>query len=510
MGHPGVGTGAASGGACNWPSAPAAAMNYIPYRGAAPAMIDLLAGQINLMVDQVQNSLVQVRAGSIKALAIASPNAQSRRCPRFRRSTRPARRGCICRCGTASGRRPARPRRSSPSCNAAVQRRAGRSGGARAADRTRHGNPAARAAEPGGAGRAAEGRHREMVADHQGGRHQESNREGGDEKSCSIAIALAALLGVAPASAQTYPSKPITMIVPFAAGGATDVLARFLGERMRAILGQTDHHRERHRRRRQHRGRPLGARAGRRLHDRDGHLDHQHAARRALSVAVRSHQRSGAGPADRQRAADDRRQEGPAGARTSRSWSPGSRPIPARPRSAFRRSAAPAISPGCRSSRRSAATAQFIPYRGNGPALAGPGGGPDRPADRAGVEFLCAGQGGRDQALRHHVERAAAWPRPTFRPPPRRACRDSRLRSGTGCGRRRTRRRTSSRKLNAAMLEALARSRRRASASPISASTRRRASSRRRRRCAHSRRRRRRSGGRSSRPPTSRQSGEGG
>ena len=53
-----------------------------------------------------------------------------------------------------------------------------------------------------------------------------------------IATALAALLGVAPASAQTYPSKPITMIVPFPAGGATDTLARFLGERMKTSLGQ--------------------------------------------------------------------------------------------------------------------------------------------------------------------------------------------------------------------------------------------------------------------------------
>ena len=52
-------------------------------------------------------------------------------------------------------------------------------------------------------------------------------------------LAIAFLIGGAPASAQTYPTKPITMIVPFAAGGATDVLARFLGERMRAILGQT-------------------------------------------------------------------------------------------------------------------------------------------------------------------------------------------------------------------------------------------------------------------------------
>jgi len=41
-----------------------------------------------------------------------------------------------------------------------------------------------------------------------------------------------------PAPAQDYPTRPITMIVPFPAGGATDTLARFLAERMRAILGQ--------------------------------------------------------------------------------------------------------------------------------------------------------------------------------------------------------------------------------------------------------------------------------
>ncbi len=52
------------------------------------------------------------------------------------------------------------------------------------------------------------------------------------------AIVIAAVFGAGNASAQTYPSKPITVIVPFAAGGATDVLARFLGERLRAILGQ--------------------------------------------------------------------------------------------------------------------------------------------------------------------------------------------------------------------------------------------------------------------------------
>jgi tripartite-type tricarboxylate transporter receptor subunit TctC len=41
------------------------------------------------------------------------------------------------------------------------------------------------------------------------------------------------------ARAQTFPTRPITLIVPFAAGGPTDVLARILAEHMRGTLGQT-------------------------------------------------------------------------------------------------------------------------------------------------------------------------------------------------------------------------------------------------------------------------------
>jgi tripartite-type tricarboxylate transporter receptor subunit TctC len=40
------------------------------------------------------------------------------------------------------------------------------------------------------------------------------------------------------ARAQAYPTRPITMVVPFAAGGPTDVIGRVLTERMRALLGQ--------------------------------------------------------------------------------------------------------------------------------------------------------------------------------------------------------------------------------------------------------------------------------
>src|SRR5262245_33005940 len=55
----------------------------------------------------------------------------------------------------------------------------------------------------------------------------------------SVVAALAIAVGcVTVAHAQGYPSRPITIIVPFPAGGPSDTLARILGERMRVSLGQ--------------------------------------------------------------------------------------------------------------------------------------------------------------------------------------------------------------------------------------------------------------------------------
>jgi tripartite-type tricarboxylate transporter receptor subunit TctC len=45
---------------------------FVPYRGVAPAMQDLVAGQLDLMIDQATNSLPQVVAGSIKAYAVTA------------------------------------------------------------------------------------------------------------------------------------------------------------------------------------------------------------------------------------------------------------------------------------------------------------------------------------------------------------------------------------------------------------------------------------------------------
>jgi tripartite-type tricarboxylate transporter receptor subunit TctC len=54
-----------------------------------------------------------------------------------------------------------------------------------------------------------------------------------------LLVVLASVAGVIHAGAQTYPSKPITIVVPFAAGGPSDALARILGDRMKVTLGQS-------------------------------------------------------------------------------------------------------------------------------------------------------------------------------------------------------------------------------------------------------------------------------
>ena len=58
-------------------------------------------------------------------------------------------------------------------------------------------------------------------------------------KKLWLVAAFAVLAGITGADAQTYPSRPITLIVPFPPGGSTDVVARILAERMRASLGQS-------------------------------------------------------------------------------------------------------------------------------------------------------------------------------------------------------------------------------------------------------------------------------
>jgi tripartite-type tricarboxylate transporter receptor subunit TctC len=54
----------------------------------------------------------------------------------------------------------------------------------------------------------------------------------------SAALALCAALASAPAGAQSYPTKPVTVIVPLAAGTGMDTVARLYGEKLQQVLGK--------------------------------------------------------------------------------------------------------------------------------------------------------------------------------------------------------------------------------------------------------------------------------
>jgi len=48
-------------------------MVHVPYRGAAPALIDMLAGQVQVMIDPLPASIEHIRSGSLRPLAVTSP-----------------------------------------------------------------------------------------------------------------------------------------------------------------------------------------------------------------------------------------------------------------------------------------------------------------------------------------------------------------------------------------------------------------------------------------------------
>lgn len=58
------------------------------------------------------------------------------------------------------------------------------------------------------------------------------------KKRAMLALSLASIAAATPAQAQAYPDKPVKLIVPYAPGGTTDLLARIIGNRLGALLKQ--------------------------------------------------------------------------------------------------------------------------------------------------------------------------------------------------------------------------------------------------------------------------------
>jgi tripartite-type tricarboxylate transporter receptor subunit TctC len=150
-------------------------LNYIPYRGAAPALKDLLAGNIDFMFDHLAHALPHVKDGKIRAYAITADKRAGRS---DRRRGGPAKAACIDLVWSVGTERHAQARDRKAQCGG--QRRARRSRGAREARNARTSHPAARTADAGSAGCASEGGDRKMVADREGStptdRHHRHNR----------------------------------------------------------------------------------------------------------------------------------------------------------------------------------------------------------------------------------------------------------------------------------------------------------------------------------------------
>jgi len=92
-------------------------MQHIPYKGAGPAVTDLVGGQVQLSFQVPSNVLAFVKSGRLKALAI-SGESRLPSLPQVPTFSEAACRGSALKSGSGSWRRPAPRRKSSTSCRA--------------------------------------------------------------------------------------------------------------------------------------------------------------------------------------------------------------------------------------------------------------------------------------------------------------------------------------------------------------------------------------------------------
>ena len=249
---------------------------HVPYHGSTPALVDLMAGQVQVMFDVTPSSLPQIKAGKLRPLAVTTPErldvlpgvpAMAEFLPGYEAF------GWI-GFGAPKGTPPAIIDTLNKAINGAL---------ADPTVKARLGGPRRHRDAAEYAGRVCEiyrCRHRQMA---QGGAIRppqagiNRNRIASIKRGGTMTLSrrnlfrLAAGAGAAGAYpdfafAADYPTRPITIIVPFAAGGATDVLARVLADPMGRALGQTIIVEDLAGAARRHRRRPRRARAGRRLH----------------------------------------------------------------------------------------------------------------------------------------------------------------------------------------------------------------------------------------------------
>ena len=143
-------------------------VQLVPYRGGAPVMQDLVAGQIDMFCAEASQTLSFVRGGTIKAFAVMSKERWPA-LPNVPTMDEVGVSGMYISFWNGLWAPKGTPKDVVAKLNAAVVDALARSGGAAAAHRARPCDRETRGADPRGARRFPQGRDGEVVADHQGG-----------------------------------------------------------------------------------------------------------------------------------------------------------------------------------------------------------------------------------------------------------------------------------------------------------------------------------------------------
>jgi tripartite-type tricarboxylate transporter receptor subunit TctC len=213
---------------------------FVPYRGAGPAMQDLVAGQIDIMIDQAANSLPQVRAGTIKAYAVTG-KTRLEAAPDIPTVDEAGVPGLHISIWHALWMPKGTPKEIIAKLNGAV------------VDTLADAGVRKRLADLGQEIPLCEDQNPQTLAPttrlrSRSGGQSSRPRISRENKSCSLAfqgsnmmklprrkfLYLAAGAAAQPAvariaRAQSYPARPVRVIVPFAPGGPTDIFARLVG-----------------------------------------------------------------------------------------------------------------------------------------------------------------------------------------------------------------------------------------------------------------------------------------
>ena len=208
-------------------------MTHVPYKGSAPALTDLVGGHVSMYFSSLPPAIALVKEGKLRALAVTGP-ARSPIFPELPTVAEAAlpgfeavlHYGIVAPAGT--------PKPIVDKLNAALRKAVMTDEFKQklAADGT---EPLASTPEEYAADIDKEETKWSAIVKKSGAKAAMRH----DVWLRAAAVAAAILSGVAAAAAADYPAHPITLVVPYAAGGGNDVIARIVAERMSASLGQT-------------------------------------------------------------------------------------------------------------------------------------------------------------------------------------------------------------------------------------------------------------------------------